>query len=68
MNVKIINRSKHDLPRYATEQSAGVDLRAELDTPIELKPLEHQTVATGLFIELKSGREVAWLQNMELPC
>ena len=57
MNVKIINRSKHDLPRYGTEQSAGVDLRAELESPIELKPLERAMVPTGLFIELPAGFE-----------
>ena len=57
MNVKIINRSKHDLPRYGTEQSAGVGLRAELESPIELKPLERAMVPTGLFIELPAGFE-----------
>ncbi|NQY09062.1 MAG: dUTP diphosphatase [Flavobacteriales bacterium] len=57
MNVKIINRSKHDLPRYATEQSAGVDLRAELEASIELKPLERTMIPTGLSMELPKGVE-----------
>lgn len=57
MNVKIINRSKHDLPEYATEQSAGVDLRANIEAPIEIKPLERTMIATGLFIELPKGFE-----------
>ena len=57
MNFKIINRSKHDLPRYATEQSAGVDLRAELEASIELKPLERTMIPTGLSMELPKGVE-----------
>ncbi|HVA99357.1 MAG TPA: dUTP diphosphatase [Bacteroidia bacterium] len=57
MKVKIINKSKHTLPNYATQLSAGVDLRANLDSPIELKPLERILVPTGLFIELPKGTE-----------
>ena len=55
--VKIVNKSKHTLPSYATNQSAGMDLRAELLTPIELKPLQRTLVPTGLFIELPEGHE-----------
>lgn len=57
MKVKIINRSHHQLPEYATTQSAGVDLRANLDNPIVLKPLERHLVPTGLFISLPAGFE-----------
>jgi dUTP pyrophosphatase len=57
MNVRIVNRSKHPLPTYETDLSAGMDLRAELDLPIELKPLQRALVPTGLFIELPAGFE-----------
>lgn len=57
MNVRVVNQSKHELPQYATELSAGLDLRANLDTPVELKPLERTLVPTGLFIELAKGYE-----------
>lgn len=57
MKVKIINRSKHALPQYATTLSAGVDLRANLDEAITLAPLERILVPTGLFIALPEGYE-----------
>ena len=57
MKVKIINKSKHDLPRYATELSAGMDLRANLDNPVVLKPLGRALVPTGLHIALPEGYE-----------
>lgn len=57
MKVRIVNKSKHDLPKYATEYSAGMDLRANLEKPIKLKPLEKSLVKTGLFIELPEGYE-----------
>ena len=57
MQVKIINRSKHELPKYETEQSAGLDLRANLDAPITLKPMERCLVPTGLFMALPKGYE-----------
>lgn len=57
MEVKIINKSHHPLPQYATIDSAGLDLRAFLTEPITLKPLERTLVKTGLFIELPSGYE-----------
>ena len=58
MKVKVINRSKHDLPRYETPLSAGMDVRANLDTPITLAPLERAMVPTGLFVELPQGYEM----------
>ena len=57
MKIKVVNQSKHELPQYATELSAGLDLRANIDSPIELKPLERTLVPTGLFIELHKGYE-----------
>lgn len=55
--IKVINKSKHALPEYATASSAGLDLRANLDSPIVLKPLERAMIPTGLFIELPVGYE-----------
>ena len=52
MVIKIINKSSHPLPHYETDASAGMDLRANNDNPILLKPLERTIVKTGLFIEL----------------
>ncbi|MDH6309003.1 dUTP pyrophosphatase [Dysgonomonas sp. PFB1-18] len=57
MKVKIINKSHHPLPEYATPYSAGVDLRAYISEPITLKPLERTLVPTGLYIELPQGYE-----------
>lgn len=57
MKVKIINKSHHPLPEYATPYSAGVDLRAFINEPITLRPLERTLVATGLFLELPQGYE-----------
>lgn len=57
MNVKIVNKSKHSTPQYATEHSAGLDLRANLDSPVLLKSLERKLIPTGLFIELPVGYE-----------
>ena len=57
MIVKVVNQSKHELPQYATELSAGLDLRANIDNPIEVKPLQRVLVPTGLFIELAKGYE-----------
>ena len=57
MKVRIINQSKHALPAYKTAASAGMDLRANLDAPVTLKPLERTLVPTGLFIELPLGYE-----------
>ncbi len=57
MIVKIINRSKNPLPNYETEGSAGMDLRAEIDSSITLHPLERAMIPTGIFIELPLGYE-----------
>lgn len=58
MKVKVINRSHHDLPRYETPLSAGMDVRANLSEPIVLKPLGRALVPTGLFVELPAGYEM----------
>ncbi len=57
MQIKIINKSNHDLPSYETIASAGMDLRANISEAITLKPLERTIVKTGLFIELPIGLE-----------
>ncbi len=57
VKVEIINKGKHALPEYATGLSAGMDIRANLDAPITLKPLERRLVSTGLFIALPEGFE-----------
>jgi len=57
MNIKIVNKSQHASPEYATSQSAGLDLRANLTEAITLKPLGRALVKTGLFIELPFGYE-----------
>lgn len=57
MKVKIVNKSTNDLPSYSTVHSAGMDLRANLEKEIVLKPLERVLVPTGLFIELPQGYE-----------
>jgi len=57
MKIKIINRSKHALPKYQTAFSAGMDLYANLDAPVTLKPLERKLIATGLLMELPQGYE-----------
>jgi len=57
MNIRIINKSKNSLPAYETLHAAGMDLRAELEEQIVLKPMERKLVPTGLFIELPEGFE-----------
>lgn len=57
MKVKIINKSGHSLPKYATSQSAGVDLKSALPGMITIKPGERVTVPTGIFLELPVGYE-----------
>lgn len=57
MQIKIINKSNHELPNYETIASAGMDLRANISEPITLKSLERTIVKTGLFIELPIGYE-----------
>ena len=57
IKVEIINKGKHPLPEYATLLSAGMDIRASIDQPVLLKPLERKLVPTGLFIALPAGYE-----------
>lgn len=57
MQVKIINKSEHPLPEYATDKSAGLDLRANLEREFILKPLQRTLIPTGIFIELPAGYE-----------
>lgn len=55
--IRVINKSHHPLPEYATAQSAGMDLRANLDAPIVLRPMQRCLVPTGLFMALPPGTE-----------
>ena len=57
IKIKIINRSPNPLPEYATQGAAGMDIRAYLEAPVTLKPLERFLVPTGLFMELPEGHE-----------
>lgn len=57
MKVQIINKSHHALPEYATPQSAGMDIRANLDEPVTLNPLERKLIHTGLYMALPAGYE-----------
>ena len=57
MKIRIVNKSKHSLPEYSTESSAGMDLRANIDKEILLKPLQRALVPTGLFVEIPVGFE-----------
>lgn len=57
MKVKIINKSRHALPSYATALSAGMDLRANIEEPITLQPMERRLVPTGIYIALPAGYE-----------
>lgn len=55
--IKVINKSKHELPKYQTSGAAGMDLNANLDTPVTVAPLERVIVPTGLFMEIPIGYE-----------
>ncbi|HQW04948.1 MAG TPA: dUTP diphosphatase [Flavobacteriales bacterium] len=57
LSVRLINKGKHAMPHYATEHSAGMDLRANLDASITLAPGEYRLIPTGLFLELPEGTE-----------
>ena len=57
MKIKVVNKGHQPLPEYATPQSAGMDLRANIDSPITLKPMARQLVPTGLYIVLPAGFE-----------
>lgn len=57
MKIKVINRSGNELPSYQTEHAAGLDLRANLETPVNLHPMQRTMVPTGLFLEIPAGAE-----------
>ena len=57
LNVKIVNKSNHQLPSYATAGSAGMDLKANTDVPVSLKPMERWLFPTGIYIQLPDGYE-----------
>jgi len=57
IEVKVINKGRQPLPAYATKQSAGMDLRANIDEPVVLRPMERRLIPTGLFIALPEGFE-----------
>jgi dUTP pyrophosphatase len=57
MNIRIVNKSAHPLPAYATLLSAGMDIRANLTAAVTLRPMERKLIPTGLFIELPEGYE-----------
>lgn len=57
LDIKVINKSEYELPKYETEQSAGVDLRANIDEEIILYPMERKLIPTGIFIELPKHYE-----------
>ena len=70
MKCRIMNRSGNALPAYATELSAGMDLRADIAEPMEIRPLQRAMVPTGIFIALPEGTEAqvrpaaVWRQNL----
>ena len=74
MNIQVINKSKHPLPAYATELSAGMDIRANLSEPITLEPLQRCLVPTGLYIALPKDLRLRfvhvadWRSRKELRC
>jgi dUTP pyrophosphatase len=57
MKINIINKSKFETPKYMTEGSAGLDLQASLDAPVELKPLDRVLISTGLYLSIPRGYE-----------
>ena len=58
INIKIVNTSANPLPQYATKGSSGMDIRASLDMPVRLQPLERTMIPTGLFVEIPNGYEI----------
>ena len=67
MKVQIINKSKHPLPQYATSLSAGMDVRANLDEPLVLKPLQRCLVPTGLYMAIPAGYEYRYVPEADWP-
>lgn len=68
LKVKVVNKSNHRLPEYATEGSAGMDLKADISEPIVLKPMERQLISTGLHIQLPVGYEAQVRPRSGLAC
>src|SRR4249919_3940569 len=58
INIKVVNTSANPLPQYATKGSSGMDIRASLEIPITLQPLERSLIPTGLFVEIPNGYEI----------
>ena len=58
ITIKIVNTSANSLPRYATEGSSGMDIKASLEIPVTLQPLERSLIPTGLFVEIPDGYEI----------
>src|SRR4030095_4967648 len=58
ISIKIVNTSANTLPQYATKGSSGMDIRASLDIPVTLQPLERTLIPTGLFVEIPNGYEI----------
>ncbi len=57
IDIKVVNKGKHPLPKYATAMSAGMDLRANIDAPVVLHPMERKLIPTGIFMALPEGYE-----------
>lgn len=68
MKVKIINKSNNPLPQYATSGSAGMDLRANINGPITIFPMERKLIPTGIYIQLPSGYEAQIRPRSGLAC
>ena len=66
LKIKVVNKGHQPLPQYATSQSAGMDLRANLDSPVSLKPMERRLIPTGLYIALPEGYEAQVLSRSRL--
>ena len=67
MEIKVVNKGHQPLPEYATPQSAGMDLRANIEAPITLKPMERRLIPTGLYIALPVGYEAQIRPRSGLP-
>ena len=68
MEVKVVNKSNHRLPEYATIGSAGMDLKANISEPIVLKPLKRELIPTGLYMQIPTGHEVQIRPRSGLAC
>lgn len=68
MEVKVVNKSNHRLPEYATIGSAGMDLKANISEPVVLKPLKRELIPTGLYMQIPTGHEVQIRPRSGLAC